>query len=129
VNLHEKKLRKLKNKGNGDTMIGKKIASGTPASEGVAEGSIKVLHDLSEIGKVSEGDIIVVKYSNPAWTLALLKASGIIAETGGIICHSAIVAREMGIPCIVGVDKATELFKDNQKVVVNGTEGVVYETG
>lgn len=103
------------------------IAQGRPASSGIVNGIIKVVTKIGELSKVKNGDIVVVKTSNPAWTIGMVNASGLISEMGGIISHAAIVAREMGIPCIVSVENATAIFKDGQKVKIDGNKGVIYE--
>lgn len=103
------------------------VARGTPASPGVAVGLIRVVSRTEELPKVRMGDILVVKSSNPAWTVGIVKAAALVCETGGIISHVAIIAREMGIPCVVAVDNATGIFKDGQRIKVNGNEGVIYE--
>ena len=103
------------------------IARGTPASPGVAAGVVRVVTRTDELPKVQLGDILVVKSSNPAWTVGIVKAAALVCETGGIISHVAIIAREMGIPCVVAVENATCIFKDGEKIKVDGNEGAVYE--
>lgn len=103
------------------------LAIGVGVSSGTAEGRIAVVHSVSELSKVQEGDIIVVRESNPAWTVGMMKASALISEYGGVICHAAIIAREMGIPCVVNVANATELFRDGMRIIVNGSNGTIYE--
>lgn len=108
-------------------MESKIIARGRPASPGKMTGVVRVVTKLDELSKVVPGCILVVKNSNPAWSIGMMKASGLISEVGGIISHAAIVAREMGIPCIVAVENATTILKDDQIVEINGTEGIIYE--
>lgn len=103
------------------------LAKGIAANSGISEGIVKVVTKTEELPKVELGNILVVKTSNPAWTVGMLKSSALISETGGIISHVAIVAREMGIPCVVAVENATRLFKDGQKVRVNGNTGEIHE--
>jgi pyruvate,water dikinase len=103
------------------------IAKGRPASPGTTAGIVKVVNKVEDLSKVEYGDILVVKYSNPAWTVGMVRAGALISETGGVISHAAIVAREMGLPCIVAVENATTIFKDGQRVKVDGTEGLIYE--
>lgn len=103
------------------------LAKGRPASPGVTAGIVKVVRKLDELGKVELGDILVVEYSNPAWTVGMLKAGALVGEKGGVISHVAIIAREMGIPCIVAVENATKIFKDGQRIKIDGTNGVIYE--
>ena len=103
------------------------IARGIPASSGLAAGVVKVVTKIEHLSKIKPGDILVVKTSSPAWTIGMIKANGLISEMGGIISHAAIVAREMGIPCIVSVENATNILKDGQKIRIDGSKGVIYE--
>lgn len=96
---------------------------GLSVSNGVYEGVVKVLKNTSDFEKVNEGDVIVVYASSPAWTVPLLKAGALIAEVGGILCHTAIIAREIGIPGIVNINGITNILKDGDHVIVNGEEG------
>ncbi len=102
-----------------------KTAKGRPASPGRIGGPVKVVNTLDELDKVEAGDVMVVKFSNPAYAIGMMKAAALVSEMGGIISHTAIVAREMGIPCVVAVERATELFKDGQMVIVDGDQGTV----
>lgn len=103
------------------------IARGRPASPGVTAGVVKVVTRLDELSKVEFGDILVMKHSNPAWTVGMMKASALVSETGGVISHLAIIAREMSVPCIVAVEDATTLLRDGQRVKVDAGEGIIYE--
>jgi len=103
--------------------------SGLTVSRGVYEGRAKILHSTEDFGKVCDGDVIVVHASSPAWTVPLLKAGALIAEVGGILCHTAIIARELGIPCVVNIENITQLLKDGDSVVVNGEEGKIIVRG
>ena len=98
---------------------------GLPVSNGTYEGIVKVLKSTADFEKVDEGDIIVVNASSPAWTVPLLKAGALIAEVGGILCHTAIIAREIGVPGIVNIENITNILKDGDRVVVNGKEGII----
>jgi pyruvate,water dikinase len=98
---------------------------GLPVSSGTYEGVVKVLKTTADFGKVEEGDVIVVYASSPAWTVPLLKAGALIAEVGGILCHTAIVAREIGVPGIVNIENITNTLKDGDRVAVNGEEGIL----
>ncbi len=107
---------------------GKKvILRGIPASLGIIEGVVKVLMKPEDAEKMENGDILVAPETNPEYTLAILKASAIVTDRGGLLSHPAIVAREMGIPGIVGTHEATKKLKDGMKVIVDGKEGIVYE--
>jgi len=104
----------------------KVILGGLGASPGIAEGTVKVVLSPKEVSKMNEGEILVTVMTNPLYVSAIQKAKAIVTNVGGMICHAAIIARELGIPCVVGTKKATEILKDNMKVVVNGTEGKIY---
>lgn len=105
------------------------LAKGLGVSSGCAAGPVRVVRSLNDLSKVQVGDVIVVRESNPAWTVGMMKASALISELGGIICHAAIVAREMGIPCVVNVERATEICQDGISVLVDGDTGIIYERG
>ncbi|MCL2064766.1 MAG: PEP-utilizing enzyme [Candidatus Cloacimonetes bacterium] len=98
---------------------------GLPVSSGIYEGVVKVLKTTADFGKVEVGDVIVVYASSPAWTVPLLKAGALIAEMGGILCHTAIVAREIGVPGIVNIENITNILKDGDRVILNGEEGTL----
>jgi pyruvate,water dikinase len=74
---------------------------------------------------VAQGDVIVIPYSDVAWTPLFARAAGVVAESGGILSHSAIVAREYGIPCVVSVADACSRIPDGAALVVDGTTGTV----
>lgn len=99
--------------------------SGVPVSAGTYEGKARVLHSPEEGAKLEKGEVLVTKGTNPAWTPLFLNLGAIIMETGGPISHGAVVAREYGVPAVVGVGNATEIIKDGQKVRVNGESGQV----
>lgn len=106
---------------------GKILLKGETASGGAAFGPVKVIREISELGKVRKGDILVTVMTTPDMVPAMQRASAIITDEGGLTCHAAIVAREMGIPCLVGTEHATELLRDNQVVTVHASRGIVYE--
>jgi pyruvate,water dikinase len=98
--------------------------AGTAASAGVVEGRARVVRKL-EGSKLEKGEILVAPYTDPAWTPLFPLASGLVTEVGGLMTHGAVVAREYGIPAVVGVDRATEAIPDGALVRVNGSEGYV----
>jgi pyruvate, water dikinase len=102
------------------------IARGMGASAGVATGSTRVVHSVNELHTLLEGEVLVVRESNPVWTVGMLRAAAIVAELGGPICHAAIVAREIGIPCVVAVEDAMRVLGTGTTITVNGSEGVIY---
>jgi pyruvate,water dikinase len=90
----------------------------------VVEGRARVVHKLEE-ARIEKGDILVAPYTDPAWTPLFPIAAAIVTEVGGLMTHGAVVAREYGIPAVVGVDGATEAIRDGSRVRVNGTQGYV----
>lgn len=100
---------------------------GIPASAGVARGIARVVTDPIEVGgKLTREDILVVPFTDPGWTPLFPGIGGIVAETGGQLSHSAIIAREYGVPAVVSVRRATSLIPDGCRIVVDGHEGRVY---
>ncbi len=106
---------------------GKVLLSGAPASPGIASGPVKIVTDPSQIDKVLEGDVLVAEMTTPDYVPAMKRAVAIVTDRGGRTAHAAIVSREMGIPCIVGTEKATKTLKDGQIITVDGANGKVYE--
>ena len=102
------------------------ILTGAPASPGVASGPVKIVEDPSHIDKVLEGDILVAEMTTPDFVPAMKRAAGIVTDRGGRTAHAAIVSRELGIPCVVGTEKATATLKDGQVITVDGSNGKVY---
>ena len=103
----------------GDLIIG---SAGSP---GVVEGNVKVVHGLSEAGKLQPGDILVADTTAPPWTPLFATVGGLVTNSGGILSHSAVVAREYGIPAVVGAHGATMRLHDGQRVAVDGSLGIV----
>ncbi|MBZ2196794.1 PEP/pyruvate-binding domain-containing protein [Occultella gossypii] len=107
------------------SIAGGTTLSGTPGSHGIATGIARVLGGPSDFGRVRPGDIVVCPYTDPAWTALLRIAAGIVTETGGALSHAAIVAREQGIPAVLGVPDATTAIRDGDLISIDGTEGAV----
>lgn len=110
-----------------EEVAGTVLLSGSGASPGISSGPVKIIHDLSELEKVREGDVLVTEMTNPDMVVSMQKAAGIITDEGGITSHAAIVSREMGIPCVVGTGDATKVLKENQIVTVDGNTGRIIE--
>jgi pyruvate,water dikinase len=102
------------------------ILSGAPASPGVASGPVRIVPDPSQIDKVLQGDILVAEMTTPDFVPAMKRAAAIVTDRGGRTAHAAIVSRELGIPCVVGCEKATTTLKDGQIITVDGSNGKVY---
>ncbi|MFA4937268.1 MAG: PEP-utilizing enzyme [Patescibacteria group bacterium] len=98
---------------------------GLTASVGRVSGRVKIVGSVREINKVKNGDILVSVMTRPDYIAGIKKAAAIVTNEGGITCHAAIVARELGIPCIIGTKIATEVLKDGDLVEVNANHGVV----
>jgi pyruvate,water dikinase len=103
------------------------IVCGSPASPGEAVGIAKIAFYAEEAcEKIKDGDILVTPMTDPGFVPAMIKASAIVTDFGGILCHAAIVSRELGKPCVIGTKRATELIKEGEKILVNGDKGEVY---
>jgi phosphoenolpyruvate synthase/pyruvate phosphate dikinase/glycerol-3-phosphate acyltransferase PlsY len=98
---------------------------GIPASPGKVEGKIKVLQNFNSVPEVDRGTILVVPYTDSGWATLIVRAGGLIAETGGRLSHGAILAREYGIPAIMDVRNITSLLQDGQRVRIDGYTGVI----
>jgi phosphohistidine swiveling domain-containing protein len=98
---------------------------GLGASPGVVEGVARSVSSLDEFDQVQEGEILVCQMTNPAWVVLFTKIAGLVTDAGGVAAHPAVVAREFGIPAVVGTSVATERIKTGDRVRVNGTSGVV----
>jgi pyruvate,water dikinase len=97
---------------------------GLAVSSGVVEGRARVILNMED-ADLEEGDILVTSFTDPSWTPLFVSIKGLITEVGGLMTHGAVIAREYGLPAIVGVENATKLIKDGQRIRVNGTEGYV----
>ena len=98
---------------------------GLPGSSGVARGTARVIHSLAEVGKLQPGDVLVTASTEPPWTPLFATAAAIVTDTGGVLSHSAVVAREYRIPAVVGTGNATRTFQDGQLIEVDGNAGIV----
>jgi pyruvate,water dikinase len=97
---------------------------GLPVSAGTVEGRARVVFDLAD-ADLEAGDILVTTYTDPSWTPVFLAVDGLVTEVGGLMTHGAVVAREYGLPAVVGVEHATRLIQDGQRIRVHGSEGYV----
>lgn len=102
------------------------VVKGIPASSGITEGTPEYLEEVDEINNFKEGDILLSDFTDPDWVPAMIKSKGIVTAEGGFLSHSAIISRELGIPCVVGVgyDNIEKLSKYDS-ITVNGTNGTV----
>ncbi|WP_433005245.1 rifamycin-inactivating phosphotransferase [Kribbella sp. CA-294648] len=97
---------------------------GLPVSAGTIEGRARVILDLAE-ADIEPGDILVTAYTDPSWSPLFVAIAGLVTEVGGQMTHGAVVAREYGLPAVVGVEHATHLIQDGQHIRVNGTDGYI----
>jgi pyruvate,water dikinase len=97
---------------------------GLPVSAGTIEGRARVILDLAE-ADLAAGDILVTAYTDPSWTPLFVAITGLVTEVGGLMTHGAVIAREYGLPAVVGVEQATRLIRDGQRIRVHGTDGYV----
>src|SRR4051812_1221547 len=97
---------------------------GLPVSRGTVEGRARVILDLAE-AELEPGDILVTVYTDPSWSPLFVAIEGLVTEVGGLMTHGAVIAREYGLPAVVGVEHATRLLRDGQRVRVHGTDGFV----
>ena len=97
---------------------------GLAVSLGIIEGRARVVRDIGE-AKLEAGDILVTAFTDPSWTPLFVAIAGLITEVGGLMTHGAVIAREYGLPAVVGVENATKLIQDGQRIRVDGTNGYV----
>ena len=97
---------------------------GLAVSSGVIEGRARVILHMED-ADLEDGDILVTPFTDPSWTPLFVSIKGLVTEVGGLMTHGAVIAREYGLPAVVGVESATKLIKDGQRIRVNGTEGYV----
>ena len=97
---------------------------GLPVSAGTIEGRARVILDMAE-ADLEPGDILVTAYTDPSWSPLFVAITGLVTEVGGLMTHGAVIAREYGLPAVVGVEQATRLIRDRQRIRVNGTDGYV----
>jgi pyruvate,water dikinase len=98
--------------------------AGLAVSSGVVEGRARVILNI-ESADLEDGDILVTTFTDPSWTPLFVSIKGLVTEVGGLMTHGAVIAREYGLPAIVGVQNATKLIKDGQRIRVNGSDGYV----
>jgi phosphohistidine swiveling domain-containing protein len=109
---------------NPDNKEGGRV-KGLPGSAGKVRGTARVIHSLAEAGKLQQGDVLIAAATEPPWTPLFATASAIVTDSGGVLSHSAVVAREYRIPAVVGTGSATTIFHDGQLLEVDGSSGTV----
>lgn len=116
---------RFKLKGTGTVLV-----SGRAIGQKIGAGRVRVIHDPSEMERVQPGDVLVADMTDPNWEPVMKRASAIVTNRGGRTCHAAIIARELGVPAVVGCGDATDLLKDGTLVTVScaeGDEGKIYD--
>ena len=114
-----------------DTTNAKVLCEGRSIGQRIGSGKVRIVSNLNEMDKVQEGDVLVSDMTDPDWEPVMKRASAIITNRGGRTCHAAIIARELGVPAIVGCGNATELLVDGQDVTAScaeGDTGFIYES-
>ncbi|WP_025677981.1 phosphoenolpyruvate synthase [Paenibacillus massiliensis] len=117
---------------DGEIVVGKYERAHLPAnaiaglavSSGVIEGRARVILHMED-AELEDGDILVTSFTDPGWTPLFVSIKGLVTEVGGLMTHGAVIAREYGLPAVVGVENATKLIKDGQRIRVHGTEGYI----
>ena len=104
---------------------GASVLRGVAGSKGTATGPAVVVRSPDEVGKVKAGDVLVCTSTSPTWTPLFGTVAALVSDSGGALSHTAIVAREYGLPAVVGVRYATSTISDGQVVTVDGTSGAV----
>lgn len=107
------------------TAAGNATLTGEPASSGVASGPVRLVRGPGDFPKIKRGDVLVCRHTDPAWTPLFTIASAVVTEIGGVLSHAAIVAREVGIPAVLSVPRATELLTSSSIVTVDGNTGQI----
>jgi pyruvate,water dikinase len=97
---------------------------GLPVSGGTVEGRARVILDLAK-ADLEAGDILVTAYTDPSWSPLFVAITGLVTEVGGLMTHGAVIAREYGLPAVVGVPEATRLIRDGQRIRVHGGDGYI----
>jgi pyruvate,water dikinase len=105
------------------------LLSGQPGSAGVAEGPVRVIRGPADFGKLRSGEVLVAPFTNPSWTPLFALACAVVVDTGATMSHAAIVAREYGVPAVMGARVATTTLRDGQRIRVDGTRGLVFPPG
>ena len=107
--------------------LGPALVTGLAAAPGLVSGSVRVLRSPTEGRLLEGGEILVAPMTNPDWVPVIRRAGALVTDSGGTTCHAAIVSRELGVPCIVGAGRATELLRDGMVVTVDATHGAVFK--
>ncbi|MBN1169461.1 phosphoenolpyruvate synthase [Candidatus Micrarchaeota archaeon] len=123
-----------KTAGSGDEKMAKQDVSkakillkGLGSAPGMGMGKVRIIKSSKEIRIMERGEVLVTEMTTPDFVPAMKKAAAIVTNTGGMTSHAAIVSRELGVPCVVGTERATEVLKDGMEISVDGSHGIIYE--
>jgi pyruvate,water dikinase len=111
----------------GKELSGNVLLKGLGSSPGIGVGPVKIITSMNDLDKIKKGDVLVTEMTNPDMVVAMERSVAIVTDEGGITAHASIVSRELGIPCVVGTEKATSILKDGMIITVDGSNGKVYE--
>ncbi|HBV88654.1 MAG TPA: hypothetical protein DEF42_18900 [Desulfosporosinus sp.] len=111
---------------NLDSNVNSESLKGLAGSPGMAKGPVRIITGVSDFGKLKKGDILVCPYTDPTWTPLFGMVAAVVADTGGPLSHAAIVAREYGIPAVLGTKVGTKFFQEGEVILVNGEDGSVH---
>jgi len=104
---------------------GDDLITGVPGARGAASGPVRIVMDENEFDKLQAGDVLVCPCTSPTWSIVFPSIAAVVTDSGGILSHPAIVAREFGIPAVVATGAATTRLRDGQRVIVDGSAGSV----
>jgi phosphohistidine swiveling domain-containing protein len=104
---------------------GDALVTGTPAGSGTATGTARIIREAADFHRLNSGDVLVCPYTNPSWTPLFQRAAAVVVDTGAAASHAAIVAREYGIPAVMGTGTGTSVLADGERVTVDGGTGRV----
>jgi pyruvate,water dikinase len=98
---------------------------GIGASPGVVSGRARIVYEVRDLPKVRDGEILITRQTDPAWSTVFPRLAGLVLETGGVLAHGASLCREFNLPCVTALERATELYQDGEMITVDGTQGRV----
>ncbi len=110
----------------GRASLGNPLATGLAAAPGIVAGRVRILRSAAEASRLQAGEVLVAPMTSPDWVPTMRRAAALVTEGGGVTCHAAIASRELRVPCVVGVRRATEVLRDGELVTVDGAAGVIY---
>jgi pyruvate,water dikinase len=125
--LQSRPITTLGSAGDGAAVAGRVLLEGLAASPGLATGAVRILRSPKDGAQLQTGEVLVAPMTNPDWVPTIRRAAALVTDGGGMTCHAAIVARELGVPCVVGARSATTSLEDGMIITVDGTHGTVLD--